>query len=472
MMSPVSDKGPGRYPWILLGTSLALLMVLYSYADNPGITYAGMNVWTLLRDGNLPEFYDYNSGMAPPGTDIPVLPVVYGFLTFAIIAVWNLPLWLLQELADVNVFTSMLGLTWMKLITVPFLLGTAVVVDRIGHVVAPDNPWRPWTRFVLLSSGFLVAGIFVMGQFDILHAFFTMLGLYFLVRGRNRAFLAAFAVAAAIKWFPLFVFLPVLLLKEKRPTRILLMLGSVLAPALLLKVPFMFAPNPDAQLASDLMTTLLMGNTIPVGVVALPIFPLLFCVLCIACYLHQPETQHGFHVAAFYAAFAGPALFFISAPAFPYWFAMLCPLFAILWLLNPGRARVNLLIETGMTAAMVVLHQIHFFWTYGTEIVDSMLLSKLFSPVGSLAATVQPVDVYTQIGFSQRAGVLGAMFTAAMIVLLFINRPVVHGRPQPDGDPGPVDRPLVYGRAAITIGLCLAPAVTFLYSFAVHGTIR
>ncbi|WP_426241812.1 hypothetical protein [Nocardioides sp. LHG3406-4] len=461
---------PSRHAWTALGGCLALIFFSYTYNDNVVISLHGMNVWSALADGRILDFYAYNDGVSPPDTGFHAVPIVYGFATFSVIAIWNLPLWLLQEVAGVNVFTSVLALGWMKAINVPFALGCAWLVQRISLRLAPASRWAPWAGFVVLSSGFLVSAVFVMGQFDAIHAFFTMLGLYFLVQGRRRAFVVAFAVALAIKWFPLFVFLPVLLLVEKRPSRILLSLAGALSLVVAFKLPFLFADNPSAEVGSSLMAAMVQDNRLPLGLEGVPVFPVLFALVCIACYVRRPASLPEMHRTAVYAAFAGVAAFFVSAPAYPYWFALICPLFAVMWAIDPARARVNLLIETGLTAAMLVLHQIHFYWTYDLGIVSPMILPRVFGSVESLVQPLDALGVYTRLGVVEYRALLAAVFTAGMVALLVLNRP------RSDADlvvaseeDNTVDRTLVYGRAAVTVGLMLVPAAAYFYALLAHG---
>lgn len=476
-MTAMERRGPGRRVWLLLAGCLSVLMVSYTYVDNVVISLHGMNVWSALADGQLLHFYEYNDGVAPPGDEFHPVPVVYGFGAFILIALWNLPLWLLQELAHVNVFTSVVALTWMKSINLPFVLGTAWLVQRISRRLAPTSRFVPWSGFVFLTSGFLLGAVFVMGQFDVIHTFFAVLGLHYLMQGRRRAFVAAFAVAIAIKFFPLFIFLPVLLLVEKRLSPVLLSTAGALSLTLLLKIPFLFSDNPSGQVASDLIHAMLFGNRLPLGRELVPVFPFLFALVCIACYVRRPASTAELNRTVVYAGFAGLATFFVVAPAYPYWFAMLCPFLAVLWATNPVHAKVNLLVEAGLTAAMVVLHQISFFWTYDLSVVSPMLLPRIFGSVDSLIDPVSPLSLYTRVGLVENVSILSAVFAAGMVGLLVLNRPRTDDElDRLLGDPGDLDGdlgdvvPLVYARAALMVALMLIPAGAYFFSLLAHGT--
>ena len=470
-MAPMQRQGPGRRTWLILSVCLTLLMVSYTYGDNTVITLHGMNVWSALRDGELLHFYQYNDGVAPPNEEFHSVPIIYGFLTFLFIAIWNLPLWLLQEFAGVNVFTSVLCLAWMKVINVLFMLGTAWLVQRISLHLAPTSRWVPWSGFFFLTSGFLVAAVFVMVQFDIIYMFFAMLGLYFVVHDRRKAFVVAFAVAVAIKWFPLFVFLPVLLLVEKRISRILLCLVGALSVAFAFKIPFLFSENPSAEVGSELIRHMVLTNRLPLGLEGVPTFAVLFGLVCIASFVHRPADPPALNRAVIYAGFAGVASFFVAAPAFPYWFALMCPFIAILWATHPGLSKVTLLIETGLVAALIVQHQVHFYWTYDLDVVSPMLLPRLFEPVDSLAQQVTPTSLYTRLGLVPYISMLGAVFTAGMVALLVLFCPRAEGAVD---DPAAGDdhhvKALIYGRGAVMMALMLVPAAAYFYSLLVRGT--
>lgn len=472
MMCGMTTDQPTKRHWVTLTVVLTGLFFSYTYNDNIITTLHGMNVWSALADGRLLDFYSYNEGVTPDSPDFHTAPVVYGFGLYIVFAIWNLPLWLLQEFAGVNVFTSVLALSWAKAITVPFLLGTAWLVGRICSELGLSSAWAKWSRFIYLTSGFLVAAVFVMAQYDVIHVFFTLLGIYYLIQGRHRAFVAAFAVAIAMKFFPLFVFIPVLLLKEKRPTRIVLALVGALSLTVLLRVPFLFGAAQSSAAGSDQVSFMIMGNRLPVGLSGVPVFPVLFALVCIACYLYTPVDEEDSRRTSIYAGFAGAAAFFVSAPAFPYWFAMLCPFIVLLIAMNPARARANVLIETGMTAALIVVHQIHFYWTYDLSVVRPMAIAALFGPVESLAQPINPVDAYTRLGVTEYKDLLAAVFVAGMVALLVINHPSRNRAPaQPSTGSSDVDRPLVLVRAGVTVSLCLVPAAAYFYSLLAHGTV-
>ena len=125
-----------------------------------------------------------------------------------------------------------------------------------------------------------------------------------------------------------------------------------------------------------------------------------------------------------------------------------------------------------MTAALLVVHQIHFYWTYDLSVVRPMAIAAVFGPVESLAVPVNPVDAYTRLGVTEYKDLLAAVFVAGMVALLVINHPSRNRVPAEAAPDLPaVDRPLVLFRAAVTVSLCLVPAAAYFYSLLAHGTI-
>ncbi len=456
--------------WTALLGSLLVLFFCYTYNDNVITTLHGMNVWSALREGELPRFYSYNADVTPSSTDFHTAPISYGFGIYLVFAVWNFPLWLLQEYAGVDVFDSVLCLAWAKAITLPFLAGCFWAVGRLCQTLGVDRGRTRWAQFMFLSSGLTVAAVFIMGQYDVIHLFLTLLGLDLLLRGRYRYFLLCLAGAVALKLFPLFVFLPVLLLREKRYLRILAALAAAVSLTLVLKVPFLWDSEFSSAPGDGLIRGMVLANPLPFGITGAPAFPLLFGMLCIACFVLRPEPER-LARATVYAAFAGVALFFLATPAYPYWFVMLTPFVAIVWAVEAGRGRDLATLDLALIAVTLLIHQIYYSWCFDLTVVRPMALAALLTPVDDLAVPMSPAGIYASLGLTPYLSLLTSAFAALLIAVLVLGYPRSHPETlSPAGVDGPERRVLVV-RAAVGLGMCAIPAAVYLYTLVAHGTV-
>ncbi|WP_251492995.1 hypothetical protein [Otoolea muris] len=69
---------------------------------------------------------------------------------------------------------------------------------------------------MFLSSAALFVIVFVVSQVDGFALFLLLLGFYFYLKGNGKAFLLCYMIAMPSKMFAVFLFLPLVLLKEKR----------------------------------------------------------------------------------------------------------------------------------------------------------------------------------------------------------------------------------------------------------------
>lgn len=461
--------GPSRRAWASVLVPLGVLFFCYTYNDNVITTLHGMNLWSALRDGELLRFYSYNEHVTPTSSDFHTAPISYGFGIYLVFAVWNLPLWLLQELGGVNVFESVLCLAWAKAITLPFLAGCAWSVGRICETLGVDRARTRWARLMFLTSGLGVAAVFVMGQYDVIHLFVTLLGLDLLLRGRYRLFLLCVAGAVALKLFPLFVFLPVLLLREKRYLHVLAAVATAASLTVALKIPFLWDTDFSSEPGDGLIRAMLLANPLPLGITGAPAFALLFGLLCIACHVARPEPEH-LPRHTLYVAFVGVALFFLATPAYPYWFVMLTPFVALLWALSAGRGREVVVLDLALVVVTLLIHQIVYSWCYDLTVVRPMALAAWLAPVDDLAVQMSPAGVYAALGLTPLLSLMTSVFAATLIALMVLTHPRVATAPAPIAGVTRAEQGALLARAYVGIAMCAIPAGVYLYTLAVHGT--
>lgn len=166
-----------------------------------------------LLNGHFADFYDYNAAFF---RELNYLPS-----TYVLFAVWGLPVKLLG-LATPLAYPPWGVTLWFKVLTTLFFAGSAYVLALITSRLKPTGDSHlsatPW---IWLTSPIAIFSQFIFGQYDILTVFFTLLGLLFWMDRKLWKFSLIFGVAITFKYFPLFLFLPLLFLVEKRPLRLL-----------------------------------------------------------------------------------------------------------------------------------------------------------------------------------------------------------------------------------------------------------
>lgn len=211
--------GPGRAAWLALGLLLTVCFVSYCYTDLHLIVRHSLNLWRQLGQGRLLHFYRTATPLTVGALNPQTGEVPYDIWVYLLIAVWNLPVLLWEQLTGLTLDASVLAILWAKLgLLLPFagcFWALCGIADTLG---APRR--AGWACFAFAGSLFALNGLFCIGQIDIISVFFTLMGLWAWLRRQRRGFLGWFCLAVTCKMFALFVFLPLLLLWEKRPLRI------------------------------------------------------------------------------------------------------------------------------------------------------------------------------------------------------------------------------------------------------------
>ena len=174
-------------------------------------------------NGHFRDFYEINAAALSYTNYLPS--------TYIVFAIWGIPLKLLGLLKEPTLPVGM-SFLWFKLMTTGVYFGAGGVLYRIGLELGLTRRGALLLSVAWVTTPIAVFSQFIFGQYNVLTVIFTLLGFLYYLRERNRLAAFYFGIAITFKYFPLFVFLPLLLLTEKRPRELFVNLAIVLAPIL------------------------------------------------------------------------------------------------------------------------------------------------------------------------------------------------------------------------------------------------
>lgn len=461
---------PSKLDWIILATFCVVLFSSHIYWDLIITTKHSVNFWYALEQGKLLNFYSFNIDATPSNPLFPAASAGYDFIVYVVFAIWNFPLWVLERFFDVNIFTALPCLLWAKAILLPFLFATAVVVFKTCKELKISTNHAKWAVYIFMSSGFVFSSLFLIGQYDIISIFITMLGLLMYIKGHNKRFVLLFAIAISFKLFALLIFIPLVLLKEKRVMRIMVYGLVAISLTVIQKAVFLLdqAMGPAQEFASQLVISKLFHNRLEIGLEIIYIYIFAFVGLCIFCYVKNLEDQDEANNFSIYIPFASMALLFMLTPAYPYWMILLTPYFPILLFLNTKHFKLNLLLDTILSASMIIAYSIIYFWCYGIKTIEPMLIPRLFGAVSTLAKPLSANDLYLKIMPASGTSVLLTIFTVCLTAILVINYPN-RGIKTTDVI---IERSVIWARMLICAGICCVPLLMYFGSLIVYGVIQ
>lgn len=356
-----------RKHWLVLVVLFVVCLLNYCYNDLQMIVRHSLNIWYQLENGSLLHFYE--TGYQLPIGDLNQLAgeVPYDFGLYVPFAIWNFPLFVWEKITGMTFESNYLALLWARIgLMIPFA-GSNWALWRIGDFLGKDEAEKSGLCFLFSSSMFLLNGLFCLGQIDIINTFFMLMGILAYMRRDKKRFIAWFMIAITCKVFAIMIFLPLLILWEKRILYIIVNTLQALTITLVTKVIF-FRDKLQTPTTFDerRFSQFLFDRQIEFGKGSISVFVLFFCVLLIWCWNQQYDKDKWVYYTI-WTAFAGYVCFFCGAKTYPYWSVVLSPFIPLLILLYPEKGKILLWLEMIAAALYFLKGVCDFGWIYTAE---------------------------------------------------------------------------------------------------------
>ena len=391
--------------------------------------------------------------------------IPYGLILQAACAIWSLPVFVLSEMGIIS--TVCIGARlWYKLFVLIFLILDAKQLGSLARDLGIESEKKIlWIQLYFLSSLSVILPAGHIAQMDTVYLFPILLGISFYLRNEYKKFLLCFAIAIPIKFLPLFIFIPLVLLKEKRYLYILRDLGIGVIGILFDKamksigyrIEMRMGIDPSLEVwdVSDMVIDASMGNLLENSVFAFntqfSIAICLFVFLCIWCYVKK-ETLH--QNLAIYTSLAGLSCLLVFGTITPYWIVLTAPFILLLIFENDKLYRVLLPLELAFSGAFLYIAISKINWIYGSEDTFSFLLFQL------IPGYVERIHGYISDFLKQRNlvgydGIFSALCISCIGGIMVLTNPMKETDADNDSDTDMYLKWWYWGRIAVLIGWLL-----------------
>lgn len=456
-------RKPVKREWMIVIACVLILSCCYLYTDLPFSTAAGLRVWNCIEDGELSLFYWSNY----PGVEGSALPDgssggAYDFLIYVIFAIYSFPLWIWEKITGLSFIQSVPARVYMKGILWLFSGISAYLLYKIAVYCEVKKENAIWAPILFLSSGIFFAAEVTIGGYDIISVAFSLMGIYAYLKKNDKWFLVSFAVAIATKLFAFWLFIPLLLLREKKiwklMVKVLLSISSIAIP----KAYFAFASKSqiiqelessaaetvygisNAQDAPMVINDVIAHSKIidealfPTDYTAnytflsLENMPLVFLgmfVVWIWCYVNKRELEKR---EIIYLCALVMGIFITTVKVHPYWGILLVPYLILLLLFNPKHIKENLLLETIISVGYVFNKAILYYWCFGMAQIERMVGPNYrfsYDPeeinIGKYGLESIIAKLSEKVGISETniAHTFSALYVAGIVYFLYYNWP-------------------------------------------------
>ncbi len=303
--------------YLIGGSFLVLCYFSFFHGDMWGAGWDSLN----YLFGNPLEFYENCKKIKGGGENMlgtPYPPTIY-----VIFAAWLYPFKLFGLLTDPNHFPLYLTY-WLKVLTTLVYAASGLIFYKITQHYFRNRDWGRYGTAIWLTTPLAVFSQFIFSQYDIFYVFLTLAGFLMFLRGNISTASLLFGIAITFKYFPTFVFIPLLLFFEKRIFKILVSLFIFLIPTLLIQYLYGQSPAFIEGVKNHNAIDRVFAASIDIGG-GWKIYYLfaLFTILAGITYLLEASKEKMFYTAAYIFLVASilPFLFILWHPQWVMFFA-------------------------------------------------------------------------------------------------------------------------------------------------------
>ena len=417
------DKNITKVEW---GIALAAIIIpFFSFlgADTNSIVRWGIDVFKSIFDGQFFNYYEY--GFESYKSGLMSHPPDYDMVFTSTVGVWEAPIAIIEFLSGKILQRNILALIYSKSILLIFLFLSAEMVKKIAMELKVSETNAKWAEFMFVTTGLVLSYVCIVGQYDIMGIFFSLVGVYYYIKRDMKRFGLMFIIAVQYKYFPLLFFIPLILLQVKKVWKILLYVIPPLITLFLIRLPFNSGSGTvlaKADAEKSYIVDRIFGNRIPILNTEVPLSFLLVGAVCIFCYLKEVrEEELGYY--AVYIPFLTMGVFFLSCPFDAFWLIYITPWIPILYFMRKDLGEKYFWIETGMVGSILVAQYASVEYLFDLENARYMILDKLLYRYENFTNPLAVGDVMGVLGLWEYKYLLYALYILCLSTMLILYRP-------------------------------------------------
>ena len=407
---------PTIIDWFIV---IALIFVCYFSFNHGDINITsthGKDLLVCIFKGNFFDFYDFTQSTA-----------VYSIVLYLVFAIWSIPVCVVYKLFGLTLWGILdyyaipyPVLMWYKLLPTLFYFGIAFLLYKIVLELKFDEKVAKWAFFLFVSSPIAMFSQFIFGQYDAIGLFFSVLALYMLIKKKYIYFSVCMAFAITFKMFALFIFVPLILLFEKRILHIIKHLAIGISLNFLSGLMFINSKGyKDALAFSDDIKDRLFMNGISTQLGMISFFTCAMILLCVFAYVKKCDDDDEFNSYALYISFAAFAALFAFILWHPQWVIYVVP-FMILAMLLFSSTNISLILQTFMFVGYIGVTVMSY-----TNNVDANLFSLgAFKDIYAQKAPISLTSLFASFFGGSSQNLYFSIFAGSLIAMALLYLPM------------------------------------------------
>ncbi|MBE6877967.1 MAG: hypothetical protein E7488_02230 [Ruminococcaceae bacterium] len=299
-------------------------LVCFFFMSHPDIWETANHSYVFLECLFSGRFFDYYEVVAAHDSWYYYINGAnYNILIYIIFGIWELPVFIINQIFSLPLDESFM-IHWAKAVPCFFYIGCGWMLKNLGEKLGLAKEKAFMAAMFFLFNPIAFFSPVVMGQYDTLCLFFTLWALIYYAQGRYQKFSFILGIGVVCKFFPLMIFVPLILLVEKRIPK-LLQYGIT---TLWLYIPttlLFMGRTGDAGGFTMAMINRMFELTVPMGITDMPLFILLYAIVVFAAFLYNPKSEQTVKYLTVYVPMVVFGLLFICIHWHPQWLVLLMP---------------------------------------------------------------------------------------------------------------------------------------------------
>lgn len=445
-------------------SALLLFVTFYSFDqtfDMSLTTWQARDFLDSLFSGHPLDFYQnvYNKAASglyyghPPAIDAAYYsPAVYFFVGIAIF-----PIYLFDKFIPFSYFGNAACL-WGRGVFLAIAGISVLAIRDIAKKIELSSARQEILPYFYLSSPILFLSLVICNQIDILPTLLFLYAFSAYLSKKMGAFAGLTALSVLFKPFALIAFFPLLLYREKRISRILLLSGIAVGPLAGMTAFCHFFANGYSHTQAVMEGSYgflqsLTASTIPGGEAPISLFFVTYLILLAILFRAESDPTNWKRMAVLIPVIAY-ALFLIFVPFHTQWLLYVLP-FLCLGILATANVRAAVILESAFSAVLI------FMDVQGQDLSNIMRNTMLAATVKKIPETlwIEPVAQFCS-RFQITPTYTMTLFVGFLLALLLL---FLLGERKKDIAPpeAPLSRTILFTRSAVILLYILPPLLVY-----------
>lgn len=418
-ITKINNRKIAGVEWILVGV-IAFFMYSTMFYEDLIIIYHHSLTWLdSLFSGDLANFYGNTLENSVNGVG-----AVYYWTVYFVVGVWNLPIWILHKLFEINMY-SVKCMLWMKIEIVFFFVLAIRMMGLVLNECKLSKEKCRWGLFMFISALTVLVPVMATAQVDIITVFLMLWGIKEYLKSDKVTwkFLLIFSFAGSLKVFALFIMIPLILLKEKRIIHVLidLLCGLIFTISSIVPYGWRTDYHESSDFLNEIMTERLFLAVFPAGNADIPIFISLLVAIFVWAYIKKLETLEEYYYYVPWIGLLVFANFFIFVFAHPYWIVLLAPFVVLVMSQNVKDVKVNMILEFFINLLIMVFY-IATFGVFMMEYSFDYLIFPKFG-INKNGGYTGLQDLLIQKELYDYMPVVFGLFVVCLVAFIILNYP-------------------------------------------------